>query len=417
MLRLDLDEGAVQMDWFSRLRVERDEQRAGLGIVLNNRPALRFFFYERIEATVINPARSGVFDSCGWHFPGTRVLPWRERVLWEMERAYFGFKLPWLRIQAGRDRFFWGPGYLSSVMLSDHAPSLDHIQFSTRGKNIKFLAFTAMGSRWNERHRFISGQRLEVLLLRRLVLGGAMFNVYTWESARDFSGMLNPLLPLYFSIANSGHGDNLLVGWDATLYLPRSKIYGQLLLDNYEFNTRKDAPNCVGLQAGGLWLPGAWEIRGEYALVTAFTYYHRLRDIMFENYTVPLGHEIGPDADRLWLRISLNPGMCKIGVWSDFTRRGYYNRGDYERLSFDMVDTVFLRHHYEFPARGWNPLAPDDDVEVERTLRIGPEVELTPLPGVYLQATGAIAFYENKDGMPAENRVEPWFRVKLECRY
>ena len=30
--------------------------------------------------------------------------------------------------------------------------------------------------------------------------------------------------------------DNLLVGWDAVCYLPRTKLYGQLFLDNYEFN-------------------------------------------------------------------------------------------------------------------------------------------------------------------------------------
>ncbi|MGQ9707265.1 MAG: capsule assembly Wzi family protein [bacterium] len=415
---LNLPDGVVGVDFFSRARVEKEKQRLSFGTVLNNRPSDRFFFYERIEVIGMNPKQGTMFDSSGWHNPRTRVCAWRDRVLWEMERAYFGFKLPWLRLELGRDEFFWGPGYNSSVMLSDNAPALDQIQFSLFGPNLKFVGFTALLSRWNLRHRFLSGQRLEVFLFRRLVLGAAMFNVYTWESALDFSGMLNPLLPLYFSVANSGHGDNLLVGWDAVLYLPRSKIYGQLFLDNYEFNRRNNAPNCVGLQAGLLFLPpAAIDFRVEYALITAFTYYHRLRDIMFENYSVPLGHEIGPDADRLWMRFRLMPlSYFSSSVWADYTRRGYYNWGDYERLSFDKEDLVFLRDYYSFPARGYDSLG-HLLWEVEKTFRIGPEIAITPLTALDITIRVALSYCQNQNGIIGDNHTAPEFFLKVEYRY
>ncbi len=434
-----LDEGAIRADLFSRVRLNREKQRLGIGTVLNNRPNDRFFFYERIEMSLLNPAEERVFDSSGCHNPNVRVIAWRDRVLFEMERAYFGWKLPSLRLEIGRDEFFWGPGYLSSVMLSDNAPALDHIQFLLAGRNLKFISFTAMLSRWNERHRFLSAQRLEVALFNRLTLGGAMFNVYTYESAQDFSGMLNPLLPLYFSVANSGHGDNLLVGWDGVLYLPQTKIYGQFLIDNYEFNSRRSAPNCVGLQAGLFLVPQApVDFRLEYTLVTAFTYYHRLRDIMFENYSVPLGHEIGPDADRLWARLRITPGKhFNASLFTSWTRRGYYNRGDYERKCFDeAVDTVFLRHYYQFPARGRDSLGNIIE-EVEKVLSLGPEFEVTLLPdpsaqsfrdcrgipfcslgaGLYFYGRVGPAFYFNRNGVCGDNRIEPEFLIKLEYRY
>lgn len=408
----------ILLNLFARMRAEPGKQRVSLGVNAENEPADRFFFYDEMAPVLLNPKEPRILDSAGWHNPNARVVSWQDRVLWEMERAYLGVKFPGLRLEMGRDEFFWGPGYLSSVMLSDRAPALDHFQLLLKGRSLKFLAFTAMLSRWNRTHRFLSGQRLEVSLFNQLVLGGAMLNVYTYENAWDFTGMLNPLLPLYFSVANSGHGDNLLMGWDAVLYLPKTKIYGQLFLDNYEFNTRKDAPNCVGLQAGFLLTPAAFEIRAEYALITAFTYYHRIYSIMYENYSVPLGHELGPDADRLWARVSYTPlTWLKTSVAGDWTRRGYYNRGEFLRQSYQMSDTVFLRHYYQFPAKGWDSTKADVDVEIEKVLRLGPELEFSLPRGFYLLARVQAAYYKNQAGVPGKDGVEPEFLLKLEYRY
>lgn len=419
VLKLPLEPDTVGVDLFTRAQLSGEWQQLALGLRFYNCPADRFFFYEQIEPVVFNPAQSRIRDSSGWHNPGARAVAWHDRLLWQMEQAYFGFQLPWLRLVFGRDEQVWGPGYKSAVMLSDRAPALDQVQIVFDRHRLKFISFTALLSRWNDRHRFISAQRLELKASNRLVLAGAMFNVYTWESAWDFSGMLNPLLPLYFSVANSGHGDNLLVGADAVLYLPRSKVYAQLLVDNFEFNTRRDAPNCVGLQTGFYWAPSLpFDFRAEYVLVTAFTYYHRLRDIMFENYSVPLGHEIGPDADRLWARFKFLPltGL-NLGLGADYTRRGYYNRGDYARLAYDMEDTTFLRHHYQFPARGFDYQSGALLEEVEKTLRIGPEIELVPRPELNITARVCLAICHNENGVIGVNRTGPEFLFRIEYRY
>jgi len=419
LLSYQLEPGEVDSDLFSRAQLASEHQKLSVGFRFYNQPAERFFFYEEIEPLIFNPAQGRIEDSSGWHNPGARAVSWHDRVLWQMEQAYLGYWSPWVRVELGRDEMVWGPGYHSSVMLSDNAPALDQIQLMLDRDRIKFISFTALLSRWNGRHRFVSGQRLEVAVGRSLVLAGAMFNVYNWESALDFSGMLNPLLPLYFSVANSGHGDNLLVGGDAVLYLPPGKFYAQLLIDNFEFNSRKDAPNCVGLQSGFYTAPSLpVDFRAEYVLVTAFTYYHRLRDIMFENYSVPLGHELGPDADRLWMRVRFLPltGL-NFGVWADYTRRGYYNRGDYGRLAYDMNDTVFLRHYYQFPARGYDYQSGTLIAEVEKTFRLGPEIELSPNPNLFIVSQLGISICQNQNGAIGVNRTQPEGLLKIEYRY
>jgi hypothetical protein len=419
VLSFELDPGSVDADLYSRAQLTEKRQQLGLGFRFYNQPADRFFFYEQIEPTVFNPAEGRIRDSSGWHNPGARPVSWRDRVLWQMEQAYFGFQLPWVRLEFGRDEQVWGPGINSSVMLSDDAPALDQVQLVLDGPRVKFISFSALLSRWEGRHRFVSAQRLELKAGSRLVLGGAMFNVYTWESAWDFSGMLNPLLPLYFSVANSGHGDNLLIGGDAVLYLPRSRVYAQLLIDNFEFNNRKDAPNCVGLQTGFYWTPNLpFDLQAEYVLLTAFTYYHRLRDIMFENYSVPLGHELGPDADRLWAKLRFLPlSSGNLALWTDYTRRGYYNRGDYARLAYDLEDTIFLRHYYQFPARGFDYQTGALLEEVEKTFRIGPELELTLHPDLVIAGRVCLSVCRNQHGAIGVNRTGAEFLFKVEYRY
>ncbi len=418
-LSLPLEPDTIGFDLFSRAAITPEHQQVALGLRFFNQPADRFFLYQEMEPVLFNPEQGRVRDSSGWHNPGVRAVSWRDRLLWQMERAYFGFSLPWLRIELGRDELVWGPGGRSSVIISDQAPALDKVQLTLSRRRVKFTSFTALLSRWNDRHRFLSAQRLELTVGSRLVLGGAMFNVYNWETAWDFSGMLNPLLPIYFSVANSGHDDNLLVGGDAVLYLPQTKLYAQLLIDNFEFNNRRESPNCLGFQSGLFWTPGLpVDFRAEYAMVTAFTYYHRLRDIMYENYSVPLGHELGPDADRFEARLRFMPAAwLSLSIWGDLTRRGYYNRGDYGRLAFDVADTTFLRRYYRFPAQGYDYITGELLEEVERAVRFGPELEFTPLPELYLQVRAGLKFCQNENGAIGVNRTTPELLVKIEYRY
>lgn len=400
----------------------RDRRAFSVGAVLNNRPSDKFALYERAEVEVFNPRQPDIWDSTGSHLPGSRASGFHGFLRFEIEHAYLAWRVPWARVEFGRDRMRWGPGYLSSAMLADHAPSFDHVQIAASYTNFRFIGFTSLLSNWNEKiHRLLSAQRLEVSVGKRLTLGAAMMNVYSWESLSiaPLGGFVNPLLPGYIEAANSHHWSNLLVGFDANLYLPSSRVYGQLMIDNYEFNTRGVAPNCVATQVGLYWAPCLpVEARIEYASVTAFTYYHRLHFIMYENYGVPLGHELGPDADRWWARVRFIPsGAMQLGVWSDVTRRGFYNRGDYRRKSFWYEsESLHTPLPPEFPAVGRDSNGNIIE-QVDHTWRAGPEVEWWLARRLRLTAAADYWLSSNFNGEIGVDRTGLEWSLRLEYRY
>jgi hypothetical protein len=421
----DLGDAQARCDFFSRAGATRDRQRLSAGAVINNRPDDNFAFYERFELTAWNPQMKESLiarDSAGQHIPGMRVLPWRNIATLENELAYVAFKIPWLRLELGRDEFVWGPGYTGSVMLDDTAPALDHIQLCASYRDFKFLSFTSMLSRWGSKPRFLSAQRLEVSLWNHLTLGGAMMAVSSWDSLQpsQLGGLINPLIPIYLTVSNDGMCENLLVGWDAVLYLPRTKVYGQFFLDNYEFNDLLVSPNAVGAQAGAYWTPNLpVEARFEYTRVTAFTYYHRVHSLMYENYLTTMGHPLGPDADQLFATVNVTPnGWLKVTLAGDYTRRGYHNRGDYLRKSYkDPEDTFYLRHHDEFPTRGWNDTTGTLIEEVDRTLRFSPGLEIRALRDLFVSVSVGLWHSQNYQGAIGLNKNGVDLALKVEYRY
>ena len=423
----DLGGAEARCNLFSRGTATRDRQHLSAGAVIDNLPSDQFCFYERGELTFLHPKIHGEslpWDSAGLHIPGTRVLPWRNMATFDAELAYLAFKLPWVRLELGRDNFVWGPGYTGSVMLDDTAPSLDQIQVCASYRNFKYLSFSSMLSRWSTKPRFLSAQRLEVSLFNRVTLGGAMMVLSSWDSLQptQLGGLINPLIPVYLSESNSADAGNLLMGWDAVCYLPRTKVYGQLFIDNYEFNTLKGAPNAVGLQGGVYWAPNLpVEARLEYTRVTAFTYYNMVHSIMYENYLTTMGHPLGPDADQLFATVNVTPnGWLKVNIGADYTRRGYHNRGDYLRKSFKASqDTFYLRHHDEFPTRGWDTIPDPDTVieEVDKTARLAPGVEIRALRDLFVSFSVGLWHSQNYQGAIGVNKDGVDFALKVEYRY
>jgi hypothetical protein len=421
----ELGPAEARCNLFSRGSATLDTQHLSIGAVLDNRGTKNFAFYERLELTAWSPRiveTSIVPDSSGLHIPGTRVLPWRDLITLETELAYLAFRIPWLRLEFGRDEFVWGPGYTGSVMLDDTAPALDHIQLCASYRNFKFLTFTSLLSRWGERPRWLAAQRIELSLWNRLSLGGALMSVTSWDTLqpRQFGGLVNPLIPIYLTAANTSMTDNLLVGWDAVLYLSHTKLYGQLFLDNYEFNTLRGAPNAYGLQAGAYWTPNLpVEARLEYTRITPFTYYQMIRYIMFENYLTTMGHPLGPDADQLFATVNITPNdWLEVNIEVDYTRRGCHNRGDYMRKSFkNPQDTFYLRQHDEFPTRGWDTLTGILTEEVDRTMRLAPGVEVRALRDLFVSLSVGIWHSQNYQGEIGKNQDGVDLALKVEYRY
>ncbi len=411
----------AQLDLYGRVRADTQYRRAGIGAVISNRPGRDFVFYERFELTGYHPRiveASFPRDSAGRHIPGMRVLPWRDVATFETELAYLAFKIPWLRLEFGRDEFIWGPGYSGSMMLDDNAPALDHLQFCARFRNFKFLALTSLLSRWGTRPRFLSAQRVELSLWNRVTFGGAMMDVSSWDQLQptQLGGLVNPLIPNFLSEAGSGHDGNFLVGWDICAYLPRTKVYAQLFVDNWEVNDWALAPNAFAAQTGLYWVPNLpLELRLEYNVITAFTYYHRVPSIMYENYLVPLGHELGPDADQILAAARVTPSpWLRFGLATTFTRRGFFNRGGWQHQSFHLGDTAYLREYYRFPAVGYDSTGSIVE-EVDRAVRLAPQIELCL--GRDLRLSGELGIWSSRNYLGVPGRAETGFDFDLRVEY
>ncbi|MEO0072627.1 MAG: capsule assembly Wzi family protein, partial [candidate division WOR-3 bacterium] len=283
------------------------------------------------------------WDASGRHYPGTRYKSYTNYFAFQTSVAYLAFPVWFFTAKLGRDYLSLGPGYRSSVILSSDAPTLDQILIKTEQPNYKLLWFVAGLSRWYEYSRFLSGQRGEINLTKHLRLGSTMLVVWSPDSlqTKNALGYLNPLVPLYLEKSITGDDDNVLVGFDLTLYLKNLKLYGALLVDNYEFNTRPDRPpNCYGLTAG-LYLPFRdWALRTEYSKITRYTYYHRIYHLAYTHYSVPLGHSLGPDADELYGRLEYYPQehlrLAWVWLW---VRRGDGNLGSVEHKTWDSQES------------------------------------------------------------------------------
>ncbi len=401
----------IQSDLFGRARADTFNQSGSIGAVIKTGYNERFTAYERVEYAMFLNKIPDIQDSAGIHVPGTRVHSWMKIATIQIEHAYFNFKIPWFILQLGRDKLWFGPGKRKSMMLSDTAPALDMLQLKGDFRNVKLLSFTAALSRWGEKQRFLSGQRIEVSLFSRLRLGGALFAVHSPDSSqtKSFYGLINPLIPLYFEIANSGHDDNFLVGWDFAYYLPRTQVYGQLFLDNWEqFAERiKKIPNAYCLKLGFYSVPlPLFDICVEYNKITHYTYYHRIFHIAYTQFDIPLGNPLGPDADETYLRMNFYPlKWLYPALQFTYTRRGDRNRGDYLNKTWlgDELSPISTK----FPSG-----------IIENTLAFGPELIIQPFSDLRIFASGQYYKITNPDGvdtLPA--RSDFTASIRIEYRY
>ncbi len=414
LLKVPLDSGAINVDLFDRVKADKDNQSVSLGAVFSTSGSDRLVLHNRMEFIGFTHKIQDSLDPA-WitHVPGTREHSWMGRALFDIPEAYMRFKIPWLELELGRDFLYWGPGYLSSVMLSNTAPSLDQVQLTGTYRRLKLIYFASALSPWRNYHRYVSGQRLEVNLWNRLVLGGAMLVGFSPDSAQTKTtwGYFEPLVPIYFELANSGHDDNLAVGADAALYLPYLKLYGQLLIDNYQFidhmslHSNLRAPDAYGLQLGLLATPFASsDFRLEYAKVTEYTYYHRVFQTALTQYDVPLGHSLGPDADELFAQFTWYPlSWGTVGIAASLTRRGDHNRGDYLNKTW-IPDTSYRSG--QFPSG-----------VVEKTLAVGPRVTFNPTSWLRCNAGLDYTSTTNVAGDSTRNVSGPAFQVELQYRY
>ena len=230
--------------------------------------------------------------------------------------AYLKFRLPWLELQLGQDTLQWGPGYHDSLLISKNPLAMDMIKLQAKYKSVTFTAFTGiledMSADIND--KYISGHRVEGYFWNRFGFGISEVVVY---GNRFEPGYLNPV-NIYLineqpiSRADGrvdGSGDNVLMSVDMRLRpIDDFEIYGELMVDDGNPAANfKHWDTKFGI-LGGIYLTDPFGIpdtdfQAEYAFINQYAYTHVNPVNVYKHFTTPIGHQIGSDADNLWLEL------------------------------------------------------------------------------------------------------------------
>ena len=230
--------------------------------------------------------------------------------------AYLKFDLPWFELQLGQDTLQWGPGYHDSLLVSKNPLAMDMIKLQATYEPVTFTAFTGiledMSAEINE--KYISGHRVEGYFWDRFGFGLSEVVVY---GDRFEPGYLNPI-NIYLineqpiSRADGrvpGSGDNVLMSVDMRLRLVDDfEIYGELMVDDGNPAANfKHWDTKFGI-LGGIYLTDPFGIadtdfHAEYAFINQYAYTHVNPVNVYKHFTTPIGHQIGSDADNLWVEL------------------------------------------------------------------------------------------------------------------
>lgn len=241
----------------------------------------------------------------------------------QVKQAYITLKTKPFNLQVGRDYMKWGPGYLSSIMLSDNSPAFNMIKYSGTldlndlggdyGK-LHFTKFFSLLDPLDRQKRYFLGQRLEYKPVMPLALGLSETVIISQDSSPLFFNPL-PFIPPYYAtwwIANmlSPQEVNCNVGLDVELnFHPGIKLYGEWMADDIIFFPEENPyPNRWGFLTGAYFADplggGNTDFRIEYTHINNYVYFptHSWQNYLYQDEYI--GHPLGPDADQLYLELT-----------------------------------------------------------------------------------------------------------------
>ena len=326
---------------------------------------------------------------------------------------------PLLELTAGRQQRWWGRGRQGTLLLSDNSPACDAAGIRFYYKRIGFESFA--GVLGAEQRRFLSGHRGTLDLPWGLSLGAS--EVVLYQAANLDPVYLNPLLPFYGGQWNQRDDDNILwsadLGWRAR---PGLYLFGELLMDDVQYEQDPPAPQKLGFLAGLHWADplgaGDTDLKLEWAGNQKWVYTQRRypnRYVGIDTVSC-LGHWMGTDADMLgaFLERRLHPRL-NAGLGYSRVRRG--------------EGRIQQGIHYPGEPYLGGPVAPEDTVggayvgDDTRTAFLTGTVESRDLGHCYLawqpatwisvHVRGWAGYVKNAGNQPAAGRRDAGCEVRL----
>ena len=233
-----------------------------------------------------------------------------------------------VRIKFGKDRAFWGNGY-HNLLLSDHANDYLLLTIHTRIWKLEYTNhFTQMIDFIRNRNdtegtfprKYAVFHQLSYKPNPKLSVGifeSIVYSPHLANGARGFEiQYLNPII-FYRSVEQSlGSPDNSLLGLNFKYnLLNHVQVYGQLLVDDFNFGVRDQGSgywgNKVGYQAGLKYIDAfsisTLDLQAEYNRIRPYTYQHFNVSANYLHYGQSLGHGDGANLSDYHLILRYHP--------------------------------------------------------------------------------------------------------------
>jgi hypothetical protein len=233
-----------------------------------------------------------------------------------------------IRIKFGKDRVFWGNGR-QSLLLSDHAPDHLMLNLTTRIWKLEYVNhFTQMidfipgkgDTEGTHPRKYGVFHQLNYYPVPAVAIGvfeSVVYQPLLPNGRRGFElQYLNPVI-FYRAIEQYvGSPDNAMLGLNLKWNLFRTaQLYGQILIDDYNFGFRDLGDgywgNKTGFQAGIRYIDAfripTLDLQAEYNRVRPFTYQHFNTASNYAHYGQYLGHAAGANLSDWFFGLRWRP--------------------------------------------------------------------------------------------------------------
>lgn len=242
-----------------------------------------------------------------------RGQEWKNSLTGVLDQGYANMDLKYLQLLVGRDHLRWGPGGDDVLLLSDQIPPFDMAKAEAEFGSFRLISFATVldqisySQGYLQARRYLSGHRLNMKLKFGMEMGISEVVLYGGKDRNPELYYLNPLLPYYGEQHHNNKDDNILWSVDVTLSMFRNKeIYFELLIDDFQYDLKSE-PHQTGYQIGLNYADPFGLSRGylnlEYTRINNWVYGQIKPWNIYTYYGRGMGSVLGPDADRLTLRL------------------------------------------------------------------------------------------------------------------
>ena len=229
------------------------------------------------------------------------------------DRSYVVASWDQVDVLAGREQVGWGPGAGGGLIVPGARYTIDQLSLRLKFRSLRLDAF--FGQLYTAPERYAVGHRLEGAF-GHTVLGLSETVVY---GGRPFDWLY--LFPVSWYYANQfnerTNEDNLLWSVDAKTTIAGVTIFGNLLIDDVQFERSDGYPDKLAYDLGARWVPArplGLGLQAQYRRADIYTYSHLDSLSVYVSGAgeltdgdVLLGGLPGPDADEWQVAADVYP--------------------------------------------------------------------------------------------------------------